>query len=394
MAQNRVMIVDSSAPLAGIVVVSLEQAVSAPFASRQLADLGATVIKVERPGGDFARTYDADVRGMSAHFVWTNRGKQSIVLDLKDAADRATFFTLVAGADVFIHNIAPAAAQRLGVDAESLRARVPELIACAISGYGAGGPRSDDKAYDLAIQAEAGAFAVTGDEEPSRVGFAAADIAAGMYALSGILAALVRRERTGEGATIDVAMIDSLAEWLSAQLYSSHYTGIGPVRSGRRHPGIAPYGTFVTRDGRSILIAVQNDREWVSMADVFLGDAALADDPRFRTNPDRIAHVAEIEDLIAVRLAALDHDRAVALLGQAGVATADVNDLIDVWSHPQLRERQRFTLVESPVGPIEMLVAPFGVDGIGTPDRGIPDLNEHDGAVVEQVLQRGRARLP
>jgi itaconate CoA-transferase len=385
------MSADPSAPLAGLVVVSLEQAVSAPFATRQLADLGATVIKVERPGGDFARDYDHDVRGLSTHFVWTNRGKQSIVLDLKEDGDRETFFTLVAGADVFVHNIAPESAARLGVDPASVRARVPEVIACEISGYGAGGPRTGDKAYDLAIQAEAGAFAVTGDAVPSRVGFAAADIAAGMYALSSILAALVRRDRTGEGATIQVVMLDALTEWLSAQVYSTHYSGIQPSRSGRRHPGIAPYGTFET-DGGTVLIAVQNDREWASLAAVFLGDDGLADDPRFRTNPDRIEHVEEVESLLQARLADLGHDEAVELLRRAGVATADVNDLAAVWSHPQLRARDRFVKVDSPVGPIQMLAAPFGIQGTDVGTSRIPDLDEHDDALIAEILQRGRAR--
>ena len=377
-------------PLAGVVVVSLEQAVAAPFATRQLADLGATVIKIERPGGDFARAYDRDVNGMSTHFAWTNRGKHSVVLDLKDAGDRGTFDELVAGADVFVHNIAPSAAQRLGLDPSSMRSKDAGLIACVISGYGAGGPISDSKAYDLAVQAEAGAFSLSGHSEPGRVGFAAADVAAGMYAFSGILAALYAREQTGEGATIEVAMLDSLVEWLSAQLYSAHYSGAPVPRTGRRHPGIAPYGTFATADGRSVLVAVQNDREWAMFATQVLDDADLADDPRFRTNPDRIAHVVEVEALVAARLSGLDRGRAVSLLQAAGIAVADVNELADVWDHPQLRARDRFLTVDSPVGPVELLAPPLGRrDGAV---MGIPAIGQHDPRVIADVVARGRAR--
>jgi crotonobetainyl-CoA:carnitine CoA-transferase CaiB-like acyl-CoA transferase len=378
------------APLTGIVVISLEQAVSAPFATRQLADLGATVVKIERPGGDFARGYDRDVAGLSTHFVWTNRGKQSVVLDLTDDAGRATLQRLIAGADVFVHNVAPGAARRLGVDAETLRLAQPRLIACQISGYGSGGPRSDDKAYDLAIQAEAGVFSVTGGDEPSRVGFAAADISAGMYALTSILAALVRRDRTGEGASIEVSMLDSVAEWLSAQLYSTHYSGVQPPRTARRHPGIAPYGTFELSSGRSVLIAVQNDREWSALCETVLDHPELADDPRFRTNPDRIVHVDEVESIVRDRLAELGDVDALDLLRQAGIAIADVNDLSDLWQHPQLRERGRFTQVQTSGGSLEMLASPFGFP---TPsDRpGVPEIGEHDPAVIESIIARGIA---
>lgn len=380
-----------TAPLGGIVVVSLEQAISAPFATRQLADLGATVIKVERPGGDFARHYDADVQGESAFFVWANRGKQSVVLDIKNDGDAETFFALVAGADVFVQNISPDAAERMGIGAEQLHVRFPGLIACEISGYGAGGPRSADKAYDLAVQAEAGAFSVTGDETMSKVGFSVADISAGMYAMSGILAALVRRERTGEGAAISVSMLDSLVEWMSAPLYAAvHGKGQAP-RTSRRHHAIAPYGTFALASGKVILIAIQNDREWQRMADVVLANAALATDERFATNAARIANVEETENLVSEGFRLLSDEDALARLAEAGIATARVNDLADVWKHEQLRARGRFVEVDTPGGPLELLAEPFGISEWSPGRRRIPALGEHDPAVVEGIIGRGKS---
>ena len=313
-----------TAPLEGVVVVALEQAVAAPFATRQLADLGATVLKVERPGdGDFARNYDSLVNGQSAFFVWCNRGKQSITLNLKDEADEAMLAALIAGADVFIQNLSHAAAHRAGIAAEQLVERHPSLVACDISGYGGGGPRTDDKAYDLAIQAEAGAMAVTGSaDDMSKVGFSVADIASGMYALTSILAALHRRERTGEGAAIEVSMLESLAEWTTAPVLAAAYTDHVPTRAGHRHALIAPYGLFDLSDGRRVLIAVQSDPEWQSMAEHLLGDASLGTDPRFATNSDRIANVDELEAVIAERLAAMSGDAAVAGLQAGRIAYA------------------------------------------------------------------------
>jgi crotonobetainyl-CoA:carnitine CoA-transferase CaiB-like acyl-CoA transferase len=377
-----------SAPLEGVIVVSLEQAISAPFATRQLADLGATIIKIERPEGDFARAYDSNVQGESAFFVWANRGKQSVVLDIKDPEDLATFWALVAGADVFLHNIAPGAAGRLGIDAQALHSRFPSLIACEISGYGAGGPRSDDKAYDLAIQAEAGAFSVTGDAEMSKVGFSAADISAAMYALSGILAALVRRDRTGEGAAIEVSMLDSLAEWMSAPLYAAAHGGGQAPRTGRRHHAIAPYGTFALADGRPILLAIQNDREWLSFAEKVLERAAVGTDPRFATNAVRIANVDELEAVISARFASAPADEIRAGLAAAGIATANVNDLAQVWQHEQLRARDRFVDVDLPKGRIEMLRSPFEISEWAPGAQAVPGLGEHDEAVVRRIAQR------
>jgi len=383
---------DAVAPLGGVVVVSVEQAVSAPFATRQLADLGATVIKVERPGGDFARHYDSVVGGESAFFVWANRGKQSVVLDVKDEADLATLRALIAGADVFLHNLSPRAAADLGIGADTLVAKHPSLIACEISGYGHGGPRTDDKAYDLAIQAEAGAFSVTGAEAPSKVGFSVADICAAMYALTSILAALVRRERTGAGAAIQVSMLDALAEWMSAPMYAAVYGPGQAPRTGRRHHAIAPYGTFELSDGSTVLIAVQSDPEWRSLAQCLLDDAALGTDPRFQTNSARIANVDELERILSAGLAAMPPEEAHRRLAAGRIANARVNDLLGVWNHEQLRAREHFHSVTTPSGTIEMLDAPFDINGWSLPHEPVPALDEHDASLLEAVIERGQAQ--
>ncbi len=384
--------IDDGSPLRGVVVVSLEQAISAPFATRQLADLGATVIKVERPEGDFARHYDTILQGQSVFFVWANRGKQSVVLDLKDGDQRATFDALVAGADVFLHNLSPRAAADLRVDAATLTSAHPSLIAVEISGYGRGGPRDDDKAYDLAIQAESGVFSVTGGEEMSKVGFSVADICAGMYALTSVLAALVRRDRTGHGAAISVSMLDSLAEWMSAPLYNTVYSGAQPPRTGRRHHAIAPYGTYRLADGHEILLAVQNDEEWRRLAEQVLGDPGLAVDGRFATNAQRIAHVSDVDDLVGGVLAAADPDDVMTRLSSARIATARVNDLAALWQHEQLRSRDRFVSVDTPGGPVEMLAAPFDISGWVPPTGRVPALGEHDEDVLRDLLDDPHSR--
>jgi crotonobetainyl-CoA:carnitine CoA-transferase CaiB-like acyl-CoA transferase len=381
-----------TAPLDGIIVVSLEQAISAPFASRQLADLGATVIKVERREGDFARHYDAVVKGNSAFFVWANRGKHSLALDLADAEDEGTLRSLIAGADVFLHNMSRDAAARRGLDAATLRQTQPRLIACEISGYGPGGPRSGDKAYDLAIQAEAGVFSVTGGDEMSKVGFSVADISSGMYALSSILAALVRRERTGEGATVQVSMLDSLAEWVAAPLYNAVYSEAGQApRTGRRHHAIAPYGTFQIGD-RTVLIAVQSDGEWRSMARTVLQRPELGTDPRFATNADRIRNVDVLEAEIREVLADITAQEALDRLTEGRIAFSNVNDLAGVWAHEQLRARGRFHDVPTEHGPVELLDPPFDIDGLDVDVQGVPALGEHDAALVARVIERGRAQ--
>ena len=381
-----------SPTLEGIVVVSIEQAISAPFASRQLADLGATVIKVERTDGDFARHYDHLVKGNSAFFVWANRGKESLAIDLTKAEDSELLASLIAGADVVMHNVSPEAARRRGLDAQTLRAARPDLIVCAISGYGEGGPRSEDKAYDLAIQAEAGAFSVTGDEEMSKVGFSVADIASGMYALTSILAALVRRDRTGEGADIHVSMLEALSEWLSAPMYAAVYGAGQAPRTGRRHHAIAPYGTFHLASGNTILIAVQSDGEWCSLAESLLLAPELGTDPRFVTNPDRLSNVVEMEALISEVLQSISDEEALARLAAGRIAVARVNDLQGVWNHEQLRSRGRFVEVATEFGPVELLAAPFDISGSDPAAGFVPALGQFRPEVIESVIARGRTR--
>src|SRR5690606_19635288 len=287
-------------PLQGITVVALEQAVAAPFATRQLADLGARVIKIERPGsGDFARGYDAAVRGLSAYFVWLNRGKESLTLNLKHPEGVRILDALLAEADVFVHNLVPGAVERLGFGAETVRSRYPRLITCAVSGYGSSGPYRDKKAYDLLIQCETGLVSVTGTPEaPSRAGISVADIAGGMYAYSGILAALYQRERTGEGAALEVSLFDALGEWMSHPMYTTAYTGQQPVRSAASHPTIAPYGPYQAGDGALVHLSIQNEREWVRFCEVVLEQPEVATDPRFATNPDRVANRKALAEVI------------------------------------------------------------------------------------------------
>ena len=379
-----------TAPLAGIVVVSLEQAVSAPLATRHLADLGATVIKVERPEGDFARHYDSVVDGNSAFFVWGNRGKQSVTCDLSDPEQERFLHSLIAGADVFVHNVAPEVATRRGLDVDTLTARHPSLIACEVSGFGAGGPRSQDKAYDMVIQAEAGVFSVCGDGDAmSKVGFSVADISAAMYVLSSVLAAIIRRDRTGEGAAIRVSMLDALAEWVSAPLYAAVYGSGQAPRTGRRHHAIAPYGTFRLSDGSTILFSVQNDREWQQMAEIVLERPELGTDPRFATNSDRIANVDALEPMIIEAFAAIPAAETLDRLGRARIAIAHVNDLRGVWNHDQLRARGHFHSVQTEHGPVELIDPPFDISGVPVALGAIPALGEHDPALIQRIVERG-----
>ena len=382
-----------SAPLDGVIVVALEQAVAAPLATRHLADLGATVLKIERPGvGDFSRSYDTKMNGESTFFVWANRGKQSIELDLKVPDDRATFDALVAGADVFIQNLSAAAGERAGVDAERLHAEHPHLIACEITGYGRGGPRTDDKAYDLAIQAEAGAMAVTGSaDELSKVGFSAADISAAMYALSAILAALYRRSVTGEGAAISLSMLECLTEWTAPAVYSAAHTGTVPERAGHRHALIAPYGLYELGDGSSVLVAVQSNPEWASFATVVLGDASLVDDPRFVDNEDRITNVEVLEEEIDRVFSTLDRDTAARRLDDGRIAWSQVRDPLEVWNHEQLAARDRKIDVDHPSGSATMLLPPFNMSGLPGPSRSVPALGEHDVTLIDAIRHRFRS---
>ncbi len=381
-----------SRPLDGIIVVALEQAVAAPFATRQLADLGAEVLKVERAGeGDFARTYDSAMGGTSSFFVWANRGKQSIALDLKAPEDRATFDQLIVGADVFIQNLSPSAAERMGVLASQLRESRPELIACDISGYGLGGPRTNDKAYDLAIQAEGGAIALTGTpEQANKVGFSIADIASAMYAFSSILAALYRRQATGEGASVEVSMLESLVEWTAAPTYNAVGSGAVPPRSGHRHTMIAPYGLYGLADGTDVLIGVQSNRDWAAFAEHVLQDTALISDPRFKDNPDRIANIRALEAVIDASFMAAPASEILERLRIGKVTHSQVNDPLALWQHEQLRTRDRFMSVTTPTGEAEVYTPPFNISGVDGPDPHVPALGEDTAGLVGRLLARAQ----
>ena len=377
-------------PLDGVLVVALEQAVAAPFATRQLADLGAEVLKVERKGeGDFARAYDSAMGGTSAFFVWANRGKQSIELDLKDPADRSTFDRLIAGADVFVQNLSPSAAGRMGVLADQLRVDNPGLVACDISGYGLGGPRTDDKAYDLAIQAEGGAIALTGTpEQANKVGFSIADISSAMYAFSSILAALYRRQTTGEGASVEVSMLESLAEWTSAPTFNAVGNGVVPPRSGHRHTMIAPYGLYGLADGTDVLVGVQSNRDWAAFAEHVLLDTALITDERFANNVDRITNIEALETVIDTAFMAVPAEEILGRLRTGKVTHSQVRDPLALWQHEQLRARDRFMTVSTPTGEAEVYKSPFNISGISGTVPTVPALGEDATKLVERLLAR------
>jgi itaconate CoA-transferase len=374
-------------PLEGVTVVSLEQAVAAPFATRQLAELGARVVKVERPGaGDFARSYDATVRGLSSHFVWLNRSKESLTLDLKQDGAREVLNRLVEKADVFVQNLAPGAAGRLGFGAGELRERHPRLIVCDISGYGSSGPYRDKKAYDLLVQCEAGLVSITGTPEaPSKVGIAVADIAAGMYAYSGILAALLRRERTGEGATIEVSLFEALAEWMGFPAYYAMYEGRETPRSGARHASIAPYGPFACADGEVVYFGIQNEREWQRFCEGVLGRPEMADDELFENNSRRVENREELEEEISAVLGDLSSDDAVAKLESAGIANARMRTVTDFLDHPQLAARGRWRDVGSPAGPLRALLPPGMPEDVEPVMAPIPSVGEHTDEILEEL---------
>jgi itaconate CoA-transferase len=350
-------------PLDGITVVGLEQAVAAPFATRQLADLGARVIKVERREGDFARGYDRTVHGQSSYFVWLNRGKESVALDLKDERDLTLMRSMLAGADVFVQNLAPGAAARLGLDDETLRAANPRLITCGISGYGEGSSYDAKKAYDLLIQCEAGLVSLTGTpDEPVKVGISIADICAGTYAYSGILTALLMRATSGTGSAVHVSMLDALAEWVSQPHLYANYGGRPSPRSGARHPSIAPYGPFETADG-SIFLAIQNEREWERLCAGVLGAPELAVDDRFATNPDRVAHEPALRAIINAALAGQTSTAALELLDRHGIANARLRQITELATHPALVERDRWAQVGTPAGAVDTLRPPVDISG-------------------------------
>jgi itaconate CoA-transferase len=374
-------------PLDGITVVSLEHAIAAPFCTRSLADLGARVIKVERAGeGDFARHYDHRVAGLSSHFVWVNRSKESLAIDLKTPFAREVMDRLVAKADVFVQNLAPGAASRLGLGAAELHARHPRLIVCDISGYGNDGPYRDRKAYDLLTQAEAGFLSVTGTpEDPAKAGSSIADIAAGMYAYSSILSALILRDRTGHGSHIDVSMLESLAEWMGYPLYYAFAGADPPPRMGAAHATIFPYGPFLAGDGRTVMLGLQNEREWQAFCATVLEEPALATDARFASNAQRNANREELRAIILERFSRLTGAEVRARLDAAQIANADVNTMHDVWGHPQLAARNRWTRVHSPAGELPALKPPAVNDQFDYRLDPIPGVGEHNAAILREL---------
>ena len=374
-------------PLDGITVVSLEHAIAAPFASRQLADLGARVIKVERPGvGDFARAYDTRVHGEASHFVWTNRSKESLTLDLKNPDALAALMDLLAGADVLLQNLAPGAAARMGLSFEALHARHPKLIVCDISGYGDDGPYRDKKAYDLLIQSEAGFLSITGTPEtPSKAGCSIADIAAGMYAYTSILSALLLRGKTGEGSHIDVSMLESLGEWMGFPMYYAFEGAAPPPRAGASHAAIYPYGPFAVGDGGTVMLGLQNEREWKIFCDQVLQNPQLATDPRFDANARRSANRDELRALIVQSFAGMTTEQVEARLDEAQIANARMNDMAGLWAHPQLRARERWRDVGSPVGEIPALLPPGRNNAFDYRMDAIPRVGEHSEAILREL---------
>ncbi|MER5183341.1 CaiB/BaiF CoA-transferase family protein [Streptomyces sp. NPDC002896] len=383
-------------PLEGITVVSLEQAVAAPFATRQLADLGARVIKVERTGGgDFARRYDTSVHGQASYFVWLNRSKESLTLDLKSEEGREILHELLAGADVFVQNLAPGAAERMGLGAEALQARYPSLIPCTVSGYGTSGSWRDRKAYDLLVQCQTGLLSITGTpDEPARVGISVADIAAGMYAYSGILSALYTRATTGRAPAVEVSLFDALAEWMSQPAYYTRYGGTQPPRVGAQHATIAPYGPFTASDGKDVLLSIQNEREWIALCGQVLGDPGLADDPRFATGADRVAHREELNAIVSARFAELGSEDAMALLDKAGIANAGVNSIPEFLDHPVLTERDRWRDIRIPGAeePVQALLPPADLTGVSPRMDPVPAVGQHTEAILA-ALGRSRADI-
>ena len=374
-------------PLEGITVVALEQVIAGPFATRQLAELGARVIKIERPGGgDSARAYDKTVKGLSSHFVWVNRSKESVALDAKHPQAKPVLERLIEKADVFLHNLAPGAVERLGLGAAALRARHPRLVWCGISGYGPSGPYAEKKAYDLLVQCEAGLLSVTGTPEaPAKAGIPAADIAAGMYAFSSILAALIRRERSGEGATIEVTMLEALGEWMGFPAYFTTYGGAAPPRSGAYHATIVPYGPFRAGDGQTLFISVQNEREVASFCQMVLQKPELAQDERFSSSPARFRNREAMHSEIDRAFSGLAAQEIIRRLEEADIANARLNDMNGFWHHPQLAARERWTKIGSPAGEIAALKPPFNLSGFEPRMDAVPSLGEHSRSVLAEL---------
>jgi crotonobetainyl-CoA:carnitine CoA-transferase CaiB-like acyl-CoA transferase len=383
-------------PLDNITVVSLEQAIAAPLASRHLADWGARVIKIERPGsGDFARGYDKAMHGMSSQFVWANRSKESLALDVKSEFGQEVLEELLPRADVFIQNLAPGAAKRLGLDAKSLVERYPRLIACDISGYGSTGPYANKKAYDLLVQCETGFLSINGTpDEQAKCGLSIVDIATGMYVLNGILLALYRRERTGKGTAFEVSLFDAMAEWMSYPAYYTRDSGKPVERSGARHATIAPYGPFTAGDGKTVFFGIQNEREWRNFCEKVLGDAKIRTDPRFASNPDRVRNRDALEALITESFAKWTSAELGDLLERAAIANGRMNTVEDFLAHPQLHERGRVTSIGSPEGPLEVFLPPMIIDGLSPAMKSVPDVGEHtDDILGELGLHPSRLRI-
>lgn len=373
-------------PLEGITVVSLEQAVAAPFATRQLADLGARVIKIERPGvGDFARGYDATVRGLSSHFVWLNRSKESLTLDLKRAEAKVILDRLLEKADVFVQNLAPGATERLGFVSEDLRKKYPRLIICDVSGYGSSGPYRDKKAYDMLIQAETGLISITGtNETPCKVGISVADIACGMYAYSGILTALLVRSKTGEGVALETSLFDSLGEWMS---YAAYYSlgGTAPPRTGANHATIAPYGPVMSGDNKVVYLGLQNEREWKKFCEVVLESPELCADPRFDSNAKRVQNRPQLDLVMQGVFQRLTAGEIIARLEAAQIANASLNTVQEFVEHPQLKGRERWRTVGSPAGPLPALLPPVTMENTETVMNEVPALGQHTDAILGEI---------
>lgn len=374
-------------PLEGLLVVSLEHAIAAPLATRHLADLGARVIKVERPeGGDFARAYDARARGVASHFAWCNRSKESLTLDVKRPQAHEALMKLIGRADVLVQNLAPGAAARLGLSYQALSPTHPRLIVCDISGYGDCGPYVEKKAYDLLVQAESGFLSITGSaDSPAKAGNSIADISAGMYAYSGILAALLERARTGRGRRVDIALLESMVEWMGYPLYFGMDGAPPPPRTGAAHATIYPYGPFSAGDGGSVLLGVQNDREWKLFARIVLQRPELAEDARFAGNAQRVAHRDQIDAIAGVAFAGVDRDELLRRLDEAGIAYGRINDVHEVWQHPQLAARRRWAEVASPTGPLPALIPPGRRDADDARLGPIPALGEHSRAILAEL---------
>ena len=374
-------------PLEGITVVSLEHAIAAPFCTRQLADMGARVIKIERPGvGDFARKYDERTRGMASHFVWTNRSKESLTLDLKHEQAGPILEELLGQADVLVQNLAPGAAARMGLSFEVLHKKFPRLIVCDISGYGEGGPYETKKAYDLLIQSESGFISVTGSEDsPAKAGCSIADIAAGSYAYSSILNALLLRHQTGLGSHLDVSMLESMVEWMSFPLYYAIDGQKPPPRAGAAHATIYPYGPFPVGDGSNVMLGLQNEREWQVFCDKVLGQPDLATNPQYDSNPKRVANREHLRGLIVAAFSKMTIDQVVQALEDAQIANARVNEMKDVWSHPQLAARGRWTQIQSPVGALPALLPPATNNQFDARMDPVPAIGQHTLAILKQL---------